>query len=114
MNCPKLNTMQLDSNQRRSWRFVPQILLSLVFLLGQLSGCSQRNEATTMAREDRPIPQETRDLHESIRQRTLDELRTHLDSGADVNAAGRLGHTPLMVAIEAKDLQKLELLLERR
>ncbi len=66
-----------------------------------------------MAREDRPIPQETRELHEVIRQGNLDELRTQIDSGANVNSAGRLGQTPLMVAIEAADLQKLELLLER-
>ncbi|MCC7338614.1 MAG: ankyrin repeat domain-containing protein [Pirellulaceae bacterium] len=66
-----------------------------------------------MAREDRPMSQETRELHEAIRKGSLDELRTLLDSGADVNSAGRLGRTPLMVAIEAADLQKLQLLLER-
>lgn len=105
--------MQLDSNHFRRWNAAPRILLSLAFVVAQLSGCSQRNRETKMAREERPIPQETREFHELIRKGALGELRILLDSGVDVNAAGRLGQTPLMVAIEAADLQKLQLLLER-
>jgi len=95
------------------WRFLRHIVLGLLFLLGVLNGCRPRDEATHMAHEERQIPQATRQLHETIQTGGLDELRALLDSGADVNAAGRLGRTPLMVAIEAADLQKLQLLIAR-
>ncbi|CAE7386905.1 unnamed protein product, partial [Symbiodinium sp. CCMP2456] len=53
------------------------------------------------------------DLHDCITTGTLEELHAALNNGADVNASGRNGVTPLMAAIAAKDLDKMRLLLER-
>ena len=52
------------------------------------------------------------DFHECITSGSLEELRKALTNGADVNLRGRNGETPLMVAIAAKDVEKMQLLVE--
>ena len=52
------------------------------------------------------------DLHDCVKTGSLEELRVALSNGADVNASGFNGVTPVMTAIAAKDLDKLRLLLE--
>ena len=44
---------------------------------------------------------------------TLAELQQGLESGIDVNAAGENGMNALMIALKAKDLEKMQLLLAR-
>ena len=52
------------------------------------------------------------ELHRLVENGSLDDLRRAVAAGADVNAPGHCGTTPLMVAIHVQDLDKLKLLLE--
>ncbi len=52
------------------------------------------------------------DFHECITSGSLEDLRKALTNGADVNLCGHNGKTPLMVAIAAKDVEKMQLLVE--
>lgn len=52
------------------------------------------------------------DFHDYIMNGSLEELCKALTNGADVNLRGRHGKTPLMVAIAAKDVEKMQLLIE--
>ena len=52
------------------------------------------------------------DFHECITSGSLEDLRKALTNGADVNLRGHNGKTPLMVAIAAKDVEKMQLLVE--
>ncbi|QDT84689.1 Ankyrin repeats (3 copies) [Gimesia chilikensis] len=53
------------------------------------------------------------EFHQIVKQGTPDEIRQQLQSGVDINAPGHIGETALMVALEAKDLEKTKLLLEQ-
>ncbi|MEQ9070509.1 MAG: ankyrin repeat domain-containing protein, partial [Gimesia chilikensis] len=53
------------------------------------------------------------EFHQIVKQGTPDEIRQQLQSGVDINAPGHVGETALMVALEAKDLEKTRLLLEQ-
>jgi hypothetical protein len=51
-------------------------------------------------------------FHRIVSEGDLDALRSALADGVDVNVAGRVGHTALMLALESKDLDKAKLLIE--
>jgi len=51
------------------------------------------------------------ELHQIAKQGSLEELKAALESGADVNVPGHSQETPLMAAIAARDLGKVELLV---
>lgn len=53
------------------------------------------------------------EFHQIVKQGTPDEIQQQLQSGVDINAPGHGGETALMVALEAKDLEKTRLLLEQ-
>lgn len=75
-------------------------------------GCEgQEDKQTTQATKTK-VSQEAMDFHECITNGSLEELRRALTNGADVNLRGRNGETPLMVAIAAKDVEKMQLLIE--
>jgi ankyrin repeat protein len=53
------------------------------------------------------------DLHQLVRTAFfLEDLQDALENGADVNAPNRLGNMPLMAAIDVRDVEKMELLIE--
>jgi hypothetical protein len=64
-----------------------------------------------MARATRRISDATRRFHQIVEQGSLEELQTALRTNAPANAPGHCGITALMVAIDVKDLQKVELLI---
>jgi hypothetical protein len=52
------------------------------------------------------------DLHDCVKNGSLEELRKAMADGADVNSCSRNGETLLMAAIAAKDLEKMRFLVE--
>lgn len=50
-------------------------------------------------------------FHKLVATGSLQDVRAAVLAGADLNASGRCGQTALMVAIEAKNLEKVELLV---
>jgi len=56
--------------------------------------------------------EETARFHQLVSEGDLQALQAAIQGGADVNAPGHVGRTPLMVAIAAKDLEKTKLLLQ--
>ena len=61
----------------------------------------------------REVKPEIKRFHQVVKAGTLAELQQRLESGIDVNAAGENGMNALMIALEAKDLEKMQLLLAR-
>ncbi len=55
---------------------------------------------------------ETSRFHDLVQHGSLADLKLALEGGAAVNAPGHIGKTALMVAMGAKDLDKLKLLIE--
>ena len=53
----------------------------------------------------------TATFHRLVAGGTLQDVRSALLAGTDINAPGHCGRTALMVAIEAKDLEKVEFLV---
>jgi ankyrin repeat protein len=84
------------------------ILLSL----GVQTGCSERVKNQTAATPRKTASRDAMEFYETIATGSLDDLREALSKGAEVNLRGRNGETPLMVAIAAKDVEKMQLLVE--
>lgn len=66
-----------------------------------------------MAAPKEKVSAETVEFHEIVQRGSLAELQTALANGAAVNAPGHLGMTALMVAIRARDLEKMKLLIQQ-
>jgi hypothetical protein len=74
--------------------------------------CDVREKTDTAATVEQNAEQAAGNpFHDLIEKGSLAELEAALKNDADVNSAGRLGSTPLMVAIKIKDLAKLNMLL---
>ena len=65
-----------------------------------------------MAHSPRPGDEAAVRFHRIVTDGSLEELRDALTNGADVNVPGHVGRTPLMSALDAKDLEKTKLLIQ--
>ncbi|HAH45877.1 MAG TPA: hypothetical protein DCM07_13690 [Planctomycetaceae bacterium] len=90
------------------------IIWLVSFLLLCLVGCGKANEEAQVRQESkREVKPEIKRFHQVVKTGTLAELQQGLESGIDVNAAGENGMNALMIALKAKDLEKMQLLLAR-
>jgi len=64
-----------------------------------------------MSRSTRPVSEETARFHRVVERGDLEQLRTALKAGVEVDAPGHIGATALMLAVASKDLEKAKLLL---
>lgn len=64
-----------------------------------------------MSRSGRRVSDEASRFHRIVEQGDLNDLEAALNDGAQVNAPGCNGTTPLMLAIAVKDLDKIRLLI---
>lgn len=77
-----------------------------------LVGCNDhKQEPIAVTESKQEVSQETLQLHQIIQTGTLEDLQQKLKTSIDINAAGPDGKNALMIAIAAKDIQKLNLLL---
>ncbi|WP_417851442.1 ankyrin repeat domain-containing protein [Thalassoglobus sp.] len=65
-----------------------------------------------MSEKETNLSDDVLQFHRAVENAPLESLRKILATGTNVNAPGRLEQTALMVAIAAKDLDKVQLLLE--
>jgi len=88
-------------------------LLLVLLVAVSLPGCGSREqkEDPTMQRLN-PVSEETARFHQLIDDGDLESLRAALQNRPNVNAPGRLGRTALMVAIDAKNVEKAKLLID--
>jgi len=75
------------------------------------NGC-QKRVGLQPERNVHVVTPDTAQLHSLIANGSVSELSDLLKTSVAVNAPGRVGRTALMVAIEAKSLEKVSLLLE--
>ena len=83
-----------------------------IALIGLWMGCSvevEKNNSTIVKKTRKQA--ENNPFHEVVENGSLAEVEEALRNGADVNSRGWVGKTALMVAIEIKDLEKVNLLL---
>lgn len=85
----------------------------VVLVAASVLGCGERSETQTPRTAERSATQHAMDIHECVTNGSLEALRRALEQGADVNSHGRNGATLLMAAIAAKDIDKMQLLLDR-
>ena len=69
---------------------------------------TERNSKTKKDGADKDVAR----FHQIVENGSMDELKQAIASGYDVNAPGHIERTALMVAITAKDLEKIKLLIE--
>lgn len=95
-----------DKNVRcRCWPLALPVVLCAI-------GCSgEDKKVNPMPRPANEVSEETSRFHRIVEQKDLSDLEAALNAGAQVNAPGRIGMTPLMLAIAAKDLEKMKLLI---
>lgn len=62
---------------------------------------------------NKEVSQEVVRFHQIVMNGSLNELQEQLKTGIDINAPGRNGENALMVAITAKDSEKMKLLIEQ-
>lgn len=84
---------------------IPAAWLVLLFVTLHV-GCGRQAKTVTKAESD------AMRFHECVTNGSLEDVRQALQNGADVNAPGHVGQTPLMAAIAAHDLGKMKLLIE--
>jgi hypothetical protein len=85
------------------------IVVSVVAVLSGCGGQTPRTQSMSHPRSD-GSPATAR-FHHIVEKGTLEDLQAALEKGIDVDAPGRTGQTALMVAIAAKDLEKMKLLI---
>ncbi|QDT97715.1 ankyrin repeat domain-containing protein [Gimesia aquarii] len=66
-----------------------------------------------MSEPKKEVSQEVIQFHQIVKNGSLEELQEQLKTGIDVNTPGRNGENALMVAIVAKDSEKIKLLIEQ-
>lgn len=77
-----------------------------------LLGCEHQKPRQVELLPASPVSEQTARFHEIVQDGSFDELRAALEQGAPVNEPGRFGTTALIVAAEAKHLEKMKLLVE--
>ncbi|WP_417383940.1 ankyrin repeat domain-containing protein [Gimesia sp.] len=81
-------------------------------LVFSLAGCEKSNEGPPVVQEsNQSVSPETSRFHQVVKEGTLADLQQLLKSGIDVNAAGEGEINALMIAMELKDPEKMQLLL---
>ncbi len=86
-------------------------LVILLVAIG-LVGCGNgEQKGKPVVQGPKPVSEEIAGFHQLVEDGDLESLRTALQNGANVNAPGRLGWTALMVAIDAKNIEKAKLLI---
>lgn len=84
----------------------------LFFITFLLSCNGPKEDPDLIPDPDKEISQELSRFHQIIEHGSLKDLQQELITKIDVNAPGHIGENALMVAIDAKDLQKMKLLIE--
>ena len=97
----------LNSSRRKlGWLLVPIVVRFLI-------GCGgQEYQERVMSEAKNEASEEVVKFHRIVENGSLAELKQALKNGADVNAPGHVEQTALMVAIAAKDSEKMKLLIE--
>jgi hypothetical protein len=88
-------------------------LLVILLVAISLAGCGNwEQKGKPMVQGPKLVSEETARFHQLVEDGDLESLRTALQNGANVNAPGRVGWTALMVAIDAKNVEKAKLLID--
>src|SRR5215831_7088056 len=95
-------------------RTVCSILLSVILWAGFLTLIDPHALSQAGVPQVSPVAQQQpvdTELHRAARQGDLTALRSRLQQGADPNASGALGRTPLLEAVRAGQTEAVRLLL---
>lgn len=106
-----LNSLYVSQHGIAGWL----VLLCVMLPLGCNDSESEletepKPETVSEAKTDRTL--DVSYFHNTVRSGSLNGVLSFLNSGIDVNASGPEGINALMIAIESKDVDKMELLME--
>ena len=86
--------------------------LAILALLHPIECQAETSPEQPMTQPQNLTREETVRFHQIVAEGTLQDLQAALKEGADPNAPGHVGRTALMLAMEAKDLDKAKLLIQ--